>query len=267
MSHLGAHEGGWERWRALYAAAGAAALLSALFIPLQIVILLANPFPADVVAWFDLIQRNRLIGLINLDLLIAADLVLLVPIYAALYVTLRQTNESVVLIATAAVLVAIVVSVGANPALQMASLSDHYARTVGDRSLDLAAGQAILATWQGTATYTGYFLAFLGGVMVALVMLRSGLFGPVAAWAGIFANALGLGIFVPTYGPLLAAASFLPLEIWYVAIARGFFQLRQIPAIDAPLRVSQTRERTKDGLSPRAAGGHLLVSPIDRRQA
>lgn len=109
---------------------------------------------------------------------------------------------------------------------------------------------------------------FLGGLLVALVMLRSELFDPVAAWAGIFANALGLAIFVPICGPLLAAASFLPLELWYVAIACHFLQLRRSPPMDARSHAAQTRERNrKDQPSGDALGGHLLVSPVERRQS
>src|SRR6266498_1543068 len=86
-----------RRWTALYRAGAAAALLSALFIPIQIVVFLVWPPPLDgtAVDWFTLLHNHRLAGLIDLDLLLVADNVLLIPILLALYVVLRREHESV----------------------------------------------------------------------------------------------------------------------------------------------------------------------------
>src|SRR5688500_4899524 len=84
-------------WKRLYRAAGAAALISAVFIPIQVMVFILWPPPLEGTAsdWFTLFQDNKLVGLLNLDLLLVADNVLLVPIFLALYVLLRRASESV----------------------------------------------------------------------------------------------------------------------------------------------------------------------------
>jgi hypothetical protein len=59
-----------SRWRTLYRIAGMAAVISAVFIPIQVVVFLAWPPPIEGSAkdWFALFQDSRLVGLINLDL-------------------------------------------------------------------------------------------------------------------------------------------------------------------------------------------------------
>ena len=69
-----------------------------------------------------------MIGLINLDLLLVADNVLLIPILLALYVALRRASESLMAIATAFGLVGIVLFIVSNPAIEMLFLSNPSTR-------------------------------------------------------------------------------------------------------------------------------------------
>src|SRR5512132_878624 len=118
-----------RRWSTLYRVAAAAALLSAVLIPVQIVVFVVWPPPLDgtVVDWFGLLNRHRLAGLVDLDLLLVADNVLLIPIFLALYVALHHTHESVTAIATALGFAGITMYLASNPAIQMATLADQYA--------------------------------------------------------------------------------------------------------------------------------------------
>jgi hypothetical protein len=70
-------------WRTLYRAAGAAALITAVLIPIQIAVFIAYPFPDTVAGWFRLLQDDALAGLVDLDLLLVVDNVLLVVIALA----------------------------------------------------------------------------------------------------------------------------------------------------------------------------------------
>lgn len=106
-------------WRLLYRTAAAAAASSAAFIPIQVAVFLAWPPPLDGTAadWFTLLRDHRLAGLVDLDLLLVADNVLLIPILLALYVALRRTSASVVAIAVALGLVGVVMYLASNPAI------------------------------------------------------------------------------------------------------------------------------------------------------
>jgi hypothetical protein len=226
---LAATPAGDPTWKSLYNVGGAAALISAVFLPIQIVVFIAFPLPDSVIGWFTLFQHNRLVGLVDLDLLLVADNVLLVPILLALYVALKRTSESIMAVGTTFGFVGLALFIASNPAFEMLSLSDHYAAATTDaqRSVFLAAGQTMLASWQGTAFQVAYILGSIAGLAVSVVMLRSNIFNKVTAYAGILANAIGLGLFVPTIGVFIAVFSVVFLWIWYILVARRLFQLGQ----------------------------------------
>jgi Domain of unknown function (DUF4386) len=216
-------------WRLLYRAGGVAALITAVLIPLQIIVFIAWPPPLEgsVTDWFRLFQDNWLLGLLSLDLLLLVDYILLVPIVLALYVALRQISASLMAVATALYFVAIAAYFASNTAFEMLSLSDQYAAATTDtqRAMYLAAGQAMLATFEGTAFQVSYVLASVAGIMIGAVMLRSKIFGRVAAYALILEDVIGLGLYVPTIGIFLSVISVPVLWIWYVLIARRLIQL------------------------------------------
>ncbi|HEY2948976.1 MAG TPA: hypothetical protein VGJ53_11355 [Micromonosporaceae bacterium] len=150
---------GDDRWRVLFRSGAVAAMISALFIPIQIVVFLTSDPPLDGTAgdWFALLAHDRLVGLIDLDLLLVADNVVLIPILLALFVVLRRTQASVMLLATAFGLSSVAMYIATNPAVGMASLADAYARapTAAERASALGAAETLLATWQGTGVPRG----------------------------------------------------------------------------------------------------------------
>jgi hypothetical protein len=216
-------------WKPLYRVGGVAALITAVLIPVQIVVFVAWPPPLEgpAIDWFTLFQENWLLGLMRLDLLLMVDYVLLVPIVLALYVALRRINASLMAVATALYFVAIAAYFASNTAFEMLSLSGQYAAATTDaqRSVYLAAGQAMLATFKGTAFQVSYVLASVAGVIIGAVMLRSDIFGRVAAYALIVGDVIGLGLYVPTIGIFLSVISVPVLWVWYVLIGRKLIQL------------------------------------------
>jgi hypothetical protein len=206
-----------------------AALITALLVPVQLAVFMAYPFPETVTGWFQLLQDNLLAGLVDLDLLLVVDNVLLVVIALALYVALRPTSPSVTTMATGLWLLAIVLFIASNPALELLALSDRFAAATSQaqRSAAVAAGEALLAGWDGTAFQVGYVLGQLAGIMIGLVMLRSGLFGRAVPYTLIAGNVVGFGLYLPTVGLTISALSGLVLWAWYLLIARRFFRLER----------------------------------------
>jgi hypothetical protein len=218
------------RWASLYRVGAVAALVSALFIPVQVAVFIAVPPPLDgtAVDWFTLLHHHRLAGLIDLDLLLVADNVLLIPIFLALYPILRRAHESITAMAMALGSVGILMYIASNPAIQMATLADRYADATSDtgRATASAAGEATLAMWQGTAFQTAYLLGSVAGILIGLVMLRSTAFGTAAGWLAILANTIGFGLYIPVIGVYIAVFSVVFLEGWYLLTARRLHQLR-----------------------------------------
>jgi hypothetical protein len=214
-------------WRTLYRAAGAAALITAVLIPIQIAVFVAYPYPDTVAGWFQLLRDNPLAGLIDLDLLLVADNILLVVIALAVYVALRPADPSLTTMAAGLWLLAIVLVIAANPAVEMLSLSDRYAAatTEAQRSSALAAGQALLAGWEGTAFQVGYIVGQLAGIALGIVMLRGNLFGRTVPAALILGNVLGFGYYLPTVGLAVSAFSGVVLWVWYLLITRSLLRL------------------------------------------
>jgi hypothetical protein len=214
-------------WRPLYRAAGVAALITAVLVPVQLAVFMAYPFPDTVAGWFQLLQDNPLAGLVNLDLLLVVDNVLLVVIALALYVALRPTSPSVTTIATGLWLLAIAMFIAANPAVEMLALSGQFAAATSEaqRSAAVAAGQALLAGWEGTAFQVGYVLGQLAGILVGLVMLKGHRFGRAIPSTLIVGNLIGFGLYLPTVGVAISAFSGLVLWAWYLLIARKFLRM------------------------------------------
>jgi hypothetical protein len=227
-----------RHWAALYRVGAAAGLTSALFIPIQIAVFLAWPPPLDgtAVDWFTLLRDHRLAGLVDLDLLLVADNVLLIPILLALYVVLRRVHESVMTIAVALGFVGVLMYVASNPAIQMVALADRYAAagTDAERASAAAAGEAMLAMWQGTAFQTAYLLGSGAGILIGVVLLRSGVFSKATGWLAILANTVGLGLFVPGVGVYISVFSVLFLEAWYLLIAQRLNQLGRGATTERP---------------------------------
>ncbi len=153
----------------------------------------------------------------------------MILIYLALYVTLRQANQSVVTIALAISLVSTAVYFTSRTSFEMLSLSSQYANATTDaqRIIFLSAGQAALATYSGTGFNVYYIISAIALLLFSVVMLRSNVFGKAISYLGILSGVLML---VPstagTIGLIFAFASLVPWAIWLVLFARKLFRLQ-----------------------------------------
>jgi hypothetical protein len=210
-------------WQTLFRVGGMAALAVLMFIPVQMVVFFLWPLPSSVIGWFTLFQDNALVGLLDMDLLLIVDYLLLIGVFSALWASLRRANESLMAIALILQLVATATYLASTVAFEMLTLSNQYAtaNTEVERSIFLAAGQAMLATWQGTAFDVSYVLSAIAILIVSAVMLRSHhLFSKTTAYAGLSAGVLAL---VPptagTIGVIFSIVSLVPMVIWLTLIA------------------------------------------------
>ena len=216
-----------SRWKKLYTAGGWAGLTMLVIMMAQIIIFILWPPPGSAVDFFDLFQKNALLGLLSLDLLYLVNNALLILIYLALYMSLRHTDESLALIALVFGLVGTTVYFASNTAFEMLQLSRQFAAAAGEaqQAALLGAGQAMLAVYKGTAFNSYYILNAVSLLVFASVMLRSKSFPRPAAVIGLVSGVLML---IPstagTIGLIFSLASLVPWAVFLVIITKKFFQ-------------------------------------------
>jgi len=191
--------------------------------------------PVTALEWFTLFQGNKFVGLVLLGLFDLVNYALVGLIFLALYAALRKSNKSAMGLAIILSMVGISVYFASNQALSFLYLSQQYAAVTSDaqRSIYLAAGEALLANEHGTGMYISLFLVLLAGLIISIIMLQSDIFNNVTAWTGILANIFGLAyfialVFAPTVSWLPPTIS-APFRItWYVMIAIKLFKLAKL---------------------------------------
>jgi len=198
--------------------------------------------PRSAVDWFALLQRYPFVGLNLLGLRDLVNYCLVGLLFLALGAALWRTHKSAMAVALASSLVGIAVYLSTNQAFAMLTLSRQYAAATSEtqRSTLKAAGEALLAIhnpgvpFQGLGFYASLLLVTISGLILSLVMLRSGVFGRVTAWTGILANALMLGLLLilvvaPAAGPVLLAippsVSAVFRIVWYLSSAITLWRL------------------------------------------
>jgi len=208
--------------------------------------------PGSVLDCYTIFHHHRLIGLTLLNLFDMVNYVLVALIFLGLYAALRRVSRGLMTVATALALMGTAIYLASNQAFALLALSDRYwmAATDAQRSMLLAAGEALLAIQNTGATYgPGIYISFLfvslAGLIATFVMLRSTAFGRFQAYVGILANVFGLGYYItasfaPALNviPLCASAPF--LLVWYLMIGRTLLRLgsgrENGAAVEGPLQ-------------------------------
>ncbi len=205
-------------FRPLFGLARILTLIMLILIPVQIAIFVIAPPPDTVRGFFELFLQNPLLGLLSLDLIYLFNNAILVIIYLALAVLLFPEKPVTVLVAIVLGLIGIACYYPSNPAFEMLTLSYLYAQAlVADQTLYLAAGEALMAGYSGTAFNTYYVLNAICLLLLAYVLLKSPQFKkPV----GLFGMAAGILMIVPSSAGIIGMVfSLLSLVPWMGFIA------------------------------------------------
>jgi len=229
-------------WSSLVRLGAAAALLAGILFRrnLGAEIELFSPVssPETVSNWFALLQNNRLIGLAYLNIFDLVHYGLAGLVFLALFVVLRRTNKSLILISTTSGLVGITVYFASNTALSMLALSEQYisAAAETEQAMLIAAGNALLAINRfsgpganpGAGGYISLLLIAVAGLIYSVVMLQGKVFNRTTAIVGILAGSLDLAYcigfaFIPKIGAEQMALLFIPAAglfwmIWYILV-------------------------------------------------
>ena len=223
--------------KSLYRVGGAAALIAAMFALTQIIIEIIGvgfmhiEVPTTIIGWFLLLQSQTLLGLTELTMFQIPAFIFCVPAFLALYVALKRSNGAYVMVATALAFLGIAVYISSNTVFSMLSLSGQYAAATTDeqRSMLLAAGQAMLAIYQGISVNVGLFLFMVAILMVSGIMLRSNIFDSATAYVGILAGVVALAYYISSAFTQMAIfileAAGIFFVVWVILVGRRLIQL------------------------------------------
>lgn len=227
-------------WKNIYRAGAWTALLIVwvglvdvliMFLPVSSV----TPGTQTVLYWFTRFQENTFITLRDLGLFNMITLPCSVVIFFALCGMHRRTNPRTPALALILASIGAAVYIAANVSLPMLTLSQRYtAAPESEKALWVSAGQALLAHEDLTAgAFPGFFLGEVAGILMAVALLKGGIFPRWQAWLGIIAISCLLffnicAAFIPplydTVMPIFGAGGGLLSMVWYVLIARQLWR-------------------------------------------
>ena len=234
------HQTDDARWRPLYYAGAVAPLIAFLFYLIEFSILfVGEPYPTTIEGWFALIQQSKLLGLWYLNALDILSFALLGIMFLALYMALRRVRPSWMLIALYLALLGVVVFIVPRALhLSLLTLSDLHAAatTEAQKTVYLAAGEALSQVSAATPQTLGFLFMAIAGLIISDVSLRShALSEPVpftkaAGYVGIagFVAALanfGSRLLAPNVAETLMPMNGLLWFAWWILVSVSLFKL------------------------------------------
>jgi hypothetical protein len=214
--------------KTFYAIGSVAAVIIVVLIPVQIVLYLLWPHPTTIPAWFELFNRNYIIGLISFDFLYMISNILMIFLYLAMFFALYEKKKALCILALTLALVGITTFLSSNTSLEMLSVSHQYALAISeqDKNVLLAAGQTLYYIWKGTAYAISYVLSGISLILFFVAMIPNRSFKKNTAYIGLSSGILML---VPAtagiIGMTMALLSLIPWMIFCILVVQDFYRL------------------------------------------
>jgi hypothetical protein len=190
--------------------------------------------PTTAIESFSLLQTNRILGLLRMDLLTVIFMPLYFLIFLGIFLALNGRNSAWSIIALISVFMGITLLLATPSLFSMLNLSDKYAMatTETQRSQLIAAGEAILASdmWHGTGAIIGGFLIQISALIFSFVMLRGKVFNKFTAYVGIITHGLDFAhliflLVIPTIGIVLMTIAGTLYLLWLPLIGVRLIQI------------------------------------------
>ncbi|HNT75091.1 MAG TPA: hypothetical protein PKH77_08740 [Anaerolineae bacterium] len=226
-------------WPNLYAMSGIATLILLLYSLVTMVVMLTLGLPPETTEGvFAMLQANKFVGLLRLDLLTVCCMPLYYLLFLGLYTALKNAHHDYAALATLLGCAGLTLFLATPSALSLAPLSDKFAAATdaAQRAQLLAAGEALIASdmWRGTGALIGGVLLQTATTLISIVMLSSKAFTKATAYVGIVTHGLDLlhmlvGFFLPELGAMLLMVGGTLYLVWFPLLARDLFRLSQRP--------------------------------------
>jgi hypothetical protein len=221
--------------RSLCKAGGISSFMFLIYSLLTIVVLtvFGGP-PTSASEAFAMLQTNRIVGLLRMDLLTVVFLPLYYLIFLGVFLALDGNKNHRSIIALLAIFIGVTLLLATPSVFSMLSLSDKYATatSVNQQEQLLAAGEAILASdmWHGTGAILGGIIIQLGALLFSILMLPGTVFNKLTAYLGIITHGLDFAHFfflllIPSMGGILLAIAGTLYLLWFPLIGVRLIQL------------------------------------------
>ena len=190
--------------------------------------------PVTVEECFAMLQENKFTGLLRLDLLTVLFIPLYYVLFLGLFFALKETNLGLTALSVLLVFVGITLFLATPSVFSWLYLSNRYAGaiTLEEQRRLVAAGEVLFASdmWHGTGAFVGGLLTQSGGVLISLLMLRSGVFSKLTAYSGLVTHGFDflhilIGFLVPVAGAFLMAVAGPLYLLWFFLVGRKLWQI------------------------------------------
>ena len=217
-------------YKNIYKLGGIAAILSAISIAFAIVAYFIWHYKGNttsIESILNVLQTDRLGGLIALDvsMLIIGPLTILM--FLAIYTALKRVDESIAMIALILNMMAIVLVIVCRPLVELVILSDQFTMATDtiEKTRILAAGEVLRTQLDGTAwaIQTAFFM--IAGLINNTLMLRTAYFRKKTAWTGIVISAIGLPFFLREIGLIFLFLNTIGSVPWCFLLASDLFKI------------------------------------------
>jgi hypothetical protein len=222
-------------FRSLCKAGGIASLVFIIYSLVTIVILSVFGGPPSTAAEaFAMLETNRILGLLRMDLLTVIFIPLYYLIFLGIFLALNGKKNPWSIIALLFVFIGVTLFLATPSVFSMLNLSDKYATTTSETRQNqfIAAGEAILASdmWHGTGAIFGGILIQFGALVFSILMLPGNVFNRLTAYVGIITHGLDFAhffflFFIPTVGVILLAIAGTLYLLWFPLIGVRLIQI------------------------------------------
>jgi hypothetical protein len=224
-----------HNWKPIYKLGSVAAWIFVVYSLVTMIILFGvGGRPETALETFELLQENKLIGLLRLDALTLITVPLYFPIYLSIAAGLRKKQLGLVSLGGLLAFAGLTLFLATPSAFSVVPLSEKYAAatTPALKEQFLAAGEALLAAdmFNNSGSMIGGILMLIATLIFAVLMLKSDRFGRATAYVGIITHGLDLlhipvGYFAPQLGLILMMIAGPLYLVWFPLLARDLFRL------------------------------------------
>ncbi len=204
------------------------------FVSISILIFLDGGYPETATECFEMINENRFIALLRLDIVSVIAIPFYYLLFFSIYQALKKDHELIAKIALFCVLAGVTVFIAGVNLASIIVVSDKYHATTSPEMKQhlLAACEGMLASdmWINTGAIIRGILIETGAFIFSILMLKTVIFSKATGWIGVLTHGFDLssvliGLFFPPIKEIFTMVAGPLYIVWFVLVGIRLFQL------------------------------------------